>query len=105
MPHTYDYPRPALTVDLVVFAFDDTERQAADLKVMLIQRGLAPFKGQWALPGGFLQVDESVADAARRELGRRNRPRRTSTSNSSPPTATLSATRASTWSPSPTSPW
>jgi len=68
MPHTYDYPRPALTVDLVVFAFDDTTDQGPDLQVMLIQRGLPPFKGKWALPGGFLQPNEDIADAARREL-------------------------------------
>ncbi len=65
MPHTYDYARPALTVDLVVFAFDDTD---PELKVMLIERGLNPFKGQWALPGGFVHVGEAVDAAARREL-------------------------------------
>jgi 8-oxo-dGTP diphosphatase len=63
MSHTYEYPRPALTVDCVVFGFDEGE-----LKVLLIERGLAPFKGQWALPGGFVRVDETVDDAARREL-------------------------------------
>jgi 8-oxo-dGTP diphosphatase len=63
MPHTYQYARPALTVDCVVFGFDDGE-----LKVLLIERGLPPFKGQWALPGGFVRVDETVDNAARREL-------------------------------------
>jgi 8-oxo-dGTP diphosphatase len=63
MPFTYEYARPALTVDCVIFGFDD-----ADLKVLLVQRGLAPFKGQWALPGGFCHVDETLDDAARREL-------------------------------------
>lgn len=63
MPHTYEYPRAALTVDCVVFGFDEGE-----LKVLLIQRGLAPFKGKWALPGGFVHVDETIDDAARREL-------------------------------------
>ena len=63
MSHTYEYPRPALTVDCVVFGFDDEE-----LKVLLIERGLEPFKGKWALPGGFVRVDESLDDAARREL-------------------------------------
>ena len=48
MPHTYQYPRAALTVDCVVFGFDEGE-----LKVLLIQRALDPFKGRWALPGGF----------------------------------------------------
>jgi 8-oxo-dGTP diphosphatase len=63
MPHSYKYPRAALTVDCVVFGFDEDE-----LKVLLIERGLPPFKGQWALPGGFVRVDETVDDAARREL-------------------------------------
>src|ERR1051325_492554 len=63
MSHTYQYPRAALTVDCVVFGFDDEE-----LKVLPIGRGLEPFKGKWALPGGFVRVDESLDDAARREL-------------------------------------
>jgi 8-oxo-dGTP diphosphatase len=63
MPHTYQYPRAALTVDCVVFGFDESE-----LKVLLIQRALDPFKGKWALPGGFVHVDETLDDAARREL-------------------------------------
>ena len=63
MPYTYDYPRPALTVDCVVFGLDEE-----DLKVVLIQRDLEPFAGKWALPGGFVHVDESLEDAARREL-------------------------------------
>jgi 8-oxo-dGTP diphosphatase len=63
MPHTYKYPRPALSVDAVVFGFDEGE-----LKVLLIQRALEPFKGKWALPGGFVHVDETLDQAARREL-------------------------------------
>jgi 8-oxo-dGTP diphosphatase len=63
MGHTYEFARPALTVDIVVFALD-----AEDLQVMLIERDLAPYAGQWALPGGFLRVDETLEDAARREL-------------------------------------
>ena len=63
MPHTYEYPRAALTVDCVVFGFDEGE-----LKVLLIERGLEPFQGQWALPGGFVRVDEPLDAAARREL-------------------------------------
>ena len=63
MPFTYDYPRPALTVDCVVFGLDED-----DLKVLLVQRGLPPFEGQWALPGGFVRVQESLEEAARREL-------------------------------------
>ncbi|WAL59728.1 NUDIX hydrolase [Thermocoleostomius sinensis] len=64
MPHTYKYPRPALTVDCVVFGLD---RQHT-LKVMLIQRKLSPFQGDWALPGGFVRMDESLEAAALREL-------------------------------------
>src|ERR1044071_9940255 len=63
MPHTYQYPRAALTVDCVVFGYDEGE-----LKVLLIQRGLEPFKGRWALPGGFVRVDAARDEAARREL-------------------------------------
>src|SRR5215475_11158300 len=63
MPHTYQYPRAALTVDCVVFGFDESE-----LKVLLIQRGLEPFKAKWALPGGFVRVEETTDEAARREL-------------------------------------
>ncbi len=61
--HTYEYPRAALTVDCVVFGLDEGE-----LKVLLIQRGLEPFKGLWALPGGFVRVTETLDEAARREL-------------------------------------
>lgn len=63
MPATYEHPRPALTVDCVVFGFDE-----GDLKVLLIQRDAAPFRGRWALPGGFVRVEESLEEAARREL-------------------------------------
>jgi 8-oxo-dGTP diphosphatase len=63
MAFTYEYPRPAVTVDAVVFAFD-----GGDLKVLLIQRGVAPFEGKWALPGGFVQMEEDLEAAVRREL-------------------------------------
>ena len=63
MPQTYKFPRPALTVDCVVFGLDD---QA--LKILLIQRAAEPYKGRWALPGGFVNVAEALDDAARREL-------------------------------------
>lgn len=63
MPFTYKHPHPAVTVDCVVFGYDD-----ADLKVLAVQRGVDPFKGQWALPGGFVRIDESLEEAARREL-------------------------------------
>lgn len=64
MPYTYKYPRPALTVDCVVFGLDPHHR----LNVMLIQRNLPPFQGNWALPGGFVRMDESLEQAALREL-------------------------------------
>lgn len=63
MSHRYDYPRPAVTVDCVVFGLDE-----GALKVLLIQRLEAPFQHGWALPGGFVRMDESLEDAARREL-------------------------------------
>jgi len=63
MPHTYEHPRPALTVDCVVFAAEQS-----GLKVLLIRRGLPPFRGRWALPGGFVRMNETTEDAARREL-------------------------------------
>ena len=63
MPFTYEYPRPALTVDCVVFGFD-----GADLQILLIRRGLEPFHGSWALPGGFVDMEENLDAAARREL-------------------------------------
>lgn len=63
--YEYEHPRPALTVDCVVFGLD---ADSADLKVMLIRRGLEPHKGQWAIPGGFVHVDEPLDAAARREL-------------------------------------
>ncbi|MGZ7031374.1 MAG: NUDIX hydrolase [Thermoanaerobaculia bacterium] len=59
----YEYARPALTVDCVVFGFDE-----GDLKVVLVRRNIDPFRGKWALPGGFVHVDETLEDAARREL-------------------------------------
>jgi len=63
MPYQYEYARAALTVDCVVFGVDEDH-----LKVLLIQRGLEPFKGEWALPGGFVKLDETLEEAALREL-------------------------------------
>ena len=63
MKYTYEYPRAALTVDCVVFGLDEE-----DLKVLLIQRDLPPFEGRWALPGGFVRLDETLDEAALREL-------------------------------------
>src|SRR3954465_301924 len=88
MPHTYQYPRAALTVDCVVFGFDDEE-----LKVLLIERGLEPFKGKWALPGGFVRVGETLDAAARRKL-EEEAGLKTSSSNNSTPSARSIAIRA-----------
>lgn len=60
---TYDYPRPMLTVDVVVFMSRDDQ-----LHILLIQRARPPFKGSWALPGGFVNMEESLENAAAREL-------------------------------------
>ena len=61
--YQYEYPRGAITVDCVVFALDDTE-----LKILLIKRALEPYAGSWALPGGFVHLDETLDEAALREL-------------------------------------
>ncbi len=63
MSYKYEYPHPAVTVDVVVFTIEND-----DLKVLLIQRDQDPFEGQWALPGGFIEIDEHLSDAAKREL-------------------------------------
>ena len=61
--YTYKYPRPAVTADCVVFGID------GDIaKVLLIERGNEPFKGKWALPGGFMEIGETAEECARREL-------------------------------------
>lgn len=61
--YCYDYPRPALTVDIVLFHCTQE-----DVEVLLIKRARQPFEGQWAFPGGFVDEDESLEDAASREL-------------------------------------
>ena len=60
--HTYEYPRPALTVDVAIVT------REARPRVLLIRRKKDPFAGSWALPGGFVDENERLADAARREL-------------------------------------
>lgn len=62
-PHCYDYPRPAVTTDVVLLAL--RERR---LQVLLIRRANPPHQGAWALPGGFLDMHEDLATCARREL-------------------------------------
>ena len=55
--------RPAVTVDVVIFSLRDS-----DLKVLLIRRAAPPFKGKWAIPGGYVHPDEALDEAAQREL-------------------------------------
>lgn len=62
--YKYKYPRPAYTADTVLVA-DDAEGQ---MRILLIKRGGEPFKGAWALPGGFVNDGERSVEAARREL-------------------------------------
>ncbi len=60
--YTYEYPRPAVTVDAVIVTREEKPR------VLLIRRKHEPFAGMWAIPGGFVDMDESLEAAARREL-------------------------------------
>ena len=61
--YIYDWPRPMVTVDAVVFNLSTGKTQ-----VLLINRGKEPYKGKWAVPGGFVDIDEELKDAAAREL-------------------------------------
>ena len=63
MAYEYEFPHPAVTVDVAIFTIRNDE-----LKVLLIKRALDPFLGSWALPGGFVELDESLVAAAKREL-------------------------------------
>ncbi len=63
MSYKYEYARAALTIDCVVFGLDEE-----DLKILLIQRDIEPFEGRWALPGGFVRLDETLEESAKREL-------------------------------------
>ncbi|OGQ90880.1 MAG: NUDIX hydrolase [Deltaproteobacteria bacterium RIFOXYA12_FULL_58_15] len=65
MSYSYEYPKADHTVDAVVFGLD---QDAVSLKVLLIERGLEPFRGYWALPGGFIHMDEDLDAAVLREL-------------------------------------
>ena len=62
MAYTYKYPRPAVTADCVVIT------REAEPRVLLVQRGIEPFKGCWAFPGGFMNMDETTEQCAIREL-------------------------------------
>ncbi|MGF1584406.1 MAG: NUDIX domain-containing protein [Bacteroidales bacterium] len=63
MKYTYDYPKPSVSADCVVFGFDGD-----DLSVLLIERGQEPYKGRWTFPGGFMNMDETTLQCAAREL-------------------------------------
>lgn len=63
-----NYPRPSVTVDMVIFSIDGTPDDNLDLKLLLIRRGGHPYLGNWALPGGFVDPTETVGQAAQREL-------------------------------------
>ena len=62
MAYTYKYPRPAVTADSIVIT------KEVEPKVLLIERGDEPFKGCWAFPGGFMNMDETTEQCAIREL-------------------------------------
>ena len=62
--YTYEYPRPSVTTDCVIFGYDVKD----GLSVLLIERGSEPYKGCWAFPGGFLNMDETAETGALREL-------------------------------------
>ncbi|MCX6235024.1 MAG: NUDIX hydrolase [Bacteroidetes bacterium] len=63
MPYTYDYQRPALTVDAIIL-----RKESGQLSILLIQRDKPPFEGMWALPGGFMDINETLEEAIEREL-------------------------------------
>src|SRR5262245_1776750 len=65
--YAYEWPRPAVTVDMALFTVAGALNQLR-LEVLLIQRDLEPFAGSWALPGGFVRDNEDLHDAALREL-------------------------------------
>lgn len=62
--YTYKYPHPAVTTDCVIFGYDTKD----GLSVLLIKRGIEPYKDHWAFPGGFIRMDEDAETGARREL-------------------------------------
>ena len=63
LKYCYKYPHPSVTTDCVIFGFDGTK-----LSVLLVKRGVEPYKGSWAFPGGFMNMDESAEEGALREL-------------------------------------
>lgn len=63
MGYCYEYPRPSVSADIAIF-----RKKGDELQVLLIRRGNEPFKGMWALPGGFMEMDETLEETAAREL-------------------------------------
>ena len=63
MAYTYPFPRPSVSVDIIIFRQSENHNE-----VLFIKRGNEPYKGKWALPGGFVDKDESLEAAAAREL-------------------------------------
>jgi 8-oxo-dGTP diphosphatase len=63
LKYHYEYPHPSVTTDCVIFGFDGTK-----LNVLLVERGVEPYKGRWAFPGGFMKMDETALQGAKREL-------------------------------------
>ena len=61
-----DYPKPSVTVDVVIITLRGEELQA-----LLVKRDVAPYRGRWAIPGDFVDLDESLEAAARRECAKR----------------------------------
>ena len=61
--YQYEYPRPMVTVDMVVIKKNENARE-----ILLIERGNEPYKNHWALPGGFIEMEETLVDSAYREL-------------------------------------
>lgn len=64
--YEYKYPRPAVTVDTVIFGYNNDI--TGQMNVLLVKRNNEPFRGQWALPGGYLEIDETASEGASREL-------------------------------------
>ena len=63
LKYCYKYPHPSVTADCVIFGFD-----GVSIKVLLVKRGVEPYKGKWALPGGFMRIGETAEECAKREL-------------------------------------
>ena len=99
LKYCYKYPHPSVTTDCVIFGFDGTK-----LRVLLVQRGIEPYKGRWAFPGGFMKMDESAEEGALREL-RKRQDWRVHTSVNSIPSPRQNVILVSVSSPLPTMPW